>query len=481
MTEKKGLGRKIRRLRKERGLTQVSLAAQAGISGSYLNLIEHERRSVTAPLLIKLATALDVELAAFTGDEEARLFAGLDELFGDPVFHGQELAPDELRELAASSPSACRALMRLYHAYQGARDDAHALAERLSADDELLGQAVARTPSEEVSDFLQAHRNHFPELEAAAERLWAEAGLDSGDMAVRLVEHLRRAEGVEVEFASSEDPAGAVRRFHPEERRLVLSEVLAPRSRNFQLAHQLALLSLRPVLDRLVSKGRLSGADSEALCRVALANYFAGAVLMPYEPFLEAAQAMRYDVERLGHRFRTSFEQVCHRLTTLQRSGAAGVPFHMVRIDIAGNISKRFSASGIGFARYSGTCPKWNVHAAFMSPGFIRTQVSVMPDGTGFFSIARTIRKERGGYEVTPIRFAIELGCSVAHAGGLTYADGVDLRAVEAAVEVGVSCRLCERTDCAQRAFPALHQRMNIDENARALSFYSTPDEGGAA
>lgn len=481
MTEQKGLGRKIRRLRKERGLTQVALAERAGISGSYLNLIEHERRSVTAPLLIRLATALDVELAAFTGDEEARLIADLGEVFGDPVFHDQELGEEELRDLASSSPAACRALKRLYHAFQGSRQDAQALAERLSADDELLGQAVARTPSEEVSDFLQAHRNHFPELESAAEQLWSDAGLDSGDLAARLVEHLRRAEGVEVEFASSDDPVRAVRRFLPDERRLVLSEVLAPRSRNFQLAHQIALIGLRPLLDRHVAKGRLSGPDSEALCRVALANYFAGAVLMPYEPFLEAARSMRYDVERLGHRFRTSFEQVCHRLTTLQRAGASGVPFHMVRVDIAGNISKRFSASGIGFARYSGTCPKWNVHAAFMTPGFIRTQVSVMPDGAAFFSIARTIRKERGGYEVTPIRFAIELGCAAAHASELTYADGVDLHAVEAAVEVGVSCRLCERTDCAQRAFPALHQRMNIDENARALSFYAAADEEGAA
>jgi predicted transcriptional regulator len=196
-------------------------------------------------------------------------------------------------------------------------------------------------------------------------------------------------------------------------------------------------------------------------------------MLMPYERFLDASRTLRCDVELLEHRFRVSFEQVCHRLTSLHRPGAEGIPFHMVRIDIAGNISKRFSGSGIPFARYSGACPLWNVHASFLTPGLIRTQLSEMPDGTRYFSIARTVRKAGGGHQVRQSRLALELGCEASRAREIVYADGVDLDA--AAVPIGVSCRLCERMDCRQRAFPPMHHRLDVDENVRGLSFYYSP------
>jgi hypothetical protein len=268
------------------------------------------------------------------------------------------------------------------------------------------------------------------------------------------------------------DPT-AVRRFDPEGRRLFVSEVLPPRSRNFQLAHQIGLLTLAPVFEEIVRSSHLTTTDSVTLCRVALANYFAGAVLMPYERFRESAEAVRYDVELLGHRFRTSFEQVCHRLTTLQRPGLEGVPFHLIRVDIAGNISKRFSASGIRFARFSGACPRWNVHKAFMTPQTVRTQVSQMPDGTTYFSVARTIRKARAGYGSPHTLLAIELGCELKHARRLVYADGVDLESPEATVPIGVTCRLCERLECGQRAFPSIANRLSINENVRNVSFYA--------
>ena len=190
---------------------------------------------------------------------------------------------------------------------------------------------------------------------------------------------------------------------------------------------------------------------------VVKASYFAGAVLMPYEPFLAAARELRYDVELLERRFGVSFEQVCHRLTTLRRPGSEGVPFHFLRIDIAGNISKSFSASGIRFARFSGACPRWNAHAAFLTPGLIRTQLSEMPDGRKYFCIARTIQKDTGGYRGQHAMQALGLGCEMGHAKELIYADG--LRLDQPPVPVGVTCRLCERTDCEQRAFPPLQQR----------------------
>jgi predicted transcriptional regulator len=240
----------------------------------------------------------------------------------------------------------------------------------------------------------------------------------------------------------------------------------------FQIAHQVGLLAADETITDIVDQAFFTGEEQKRLARVTLANYFAGALLMPYGPFLEVARSVKYDVEVLEHRFHTSFEQVCHRLTSLHRPGAAGIPFHMVRIDIAGNLSKRFSGSGIPFARYSGACPRWNVHAAFLSPGFIRTQLSEMPDGRRYFSIARTVRKAGGGHHVAQNRLAIELGCEAQYARQLVYADGVDLDNRATAVPVGVSCRLCERMDCRQRAFPPMHHRLDVDENVRGLSFY---------
>ena len=478
MAAKALLGSKVRRLRRAKGLSQSQLAVRLGISPSYLNLIEHDRRSVTVPMLLRLAEVLQADLSKFGAGEDARLVAELTEVFSDGFFESHGLKTPDIRDLVASSPSAGQAVLDLYRAYRQARDDARGMAARLSEDAQWGGGADGRAaPEEEVSDFIQAHNNHFPELEREAEALSAGAQLASADLEPRLVEHLRQSHGVTVEVVSSEAAGGVMRRFDPKRRRLTLSEALPPRSRHFQLAHQVALIGCRPALDAFVERGAFSSPDARALARVALANYFAGAVLMPYDPFLAAARAMRYDIELLGHRFRTSFEQVCHRLTTLQRPDARGVPFHLLRVDIAGNISKRFSASGFRFSRYGRSCPRWSVFAAFLSPGFIRTQLERMPDGTTFFCIARTVRKEGGGFQVSQTRFAIGLGCEIGHARELVYADGVDLENLDAAVPIGTACRLCERTDCRQRAFPPLMQSLGVDENVRGLSFYVAPPE----
>ena len=332
-----------------------------------------------------------------------------------------------------------------------------------------------------MSDLIQEHENHFPVLELAAERL--RRHLAGAELEPGLGRYLEQELGVELEIRTTATTPGEVRRYDPQRKMLVVSEVLPRPSRAFQLAHQIALLTLRPELDELVRSRTLTTDDSRALGRVALANYFAAAVLMPYEAFLDAARSNRYDVEILEHRFQATFEQVCHRLTSLNRPGASGVPFHMIRIDIAGNITKRFSRSGIRFARYSGACPRWNVHGAFMTPGQIRTQMSQMPDGTRYFCIARTVRKAGGGFRVPQSRLAIGLGCEVEHARALVYADGIDLDHEGADVPIGTSCRLCERMDCRQRAFPPLHHGLAIDENRRGLSFFysSRGSEGGSS
>jgi hypothetical protein len=467
------LGSKIRGLRRREGMSQVQLAERLAISPSYLNLIEHNRRALTAPLLIKLAQVFALDLQTFSPENDARLAADLLEVFGDPLFEGQDLTAAEVRELTAHSPGAARAVLSLYRSYRSARESADALALRLSEGDEHLGIDRSRLPNEEVGDLIQRHGNHFPELEEGAEMLWRAAGLSTPNLYEGLVRHLEEFEALEVRVEKVGAMGGALRRYDPKRRLLTLSEVLRRGSRNFQLAHQIGLITQRPALDRIVKDPLLTTDESRAVARVALANYFASAVLMPYREFLDAAASERYDIEVLGHRFRTSFEQVCHRLTTLRRPGAEGVPFHFVRIDVAGNISKRFSASGLRFARFSGACPRWNVFAAFLTPGMIRTQIAQMPDGTTYFWIARTLRKGGGGYHSPNTVFALGLGCEIRHARQLVYAEGMDLDNLEAVVPVGITCRLCERMECEQRAFPPLQHALLIDENVRGVSFYA--------
>lgn len=469
------LGAKVRALRRGQHLTQAELARRLGISASYLNLIEHNRRGFPADLLVKLARILPVDLKTMSPEHGDGAVAELVEVLGDPLFEKVERVPsDELRELAMTHPAAVQAMLRLYGAYRASRESAQNLASRLSDDAVLEGMPHGRFPTEEVSDLIQRHQNYFPELEQGAEALAREAHLGDADTTfANLAALIQRTHGVAVHIEKTSTMESALRRYDSARRVLSLSEVLRRGSRNFQLAHQIGLLTQHSVLERIATDSQLTTDESRALCRVALANYFASAVLLPYDAFHRAARAERYDIDLLGHRFRTSFEQTCHRLTTLRRPGAEGVPFHMLRIDIAGNISKRFSASGLRFARFSGACPRWNVFEAFNTPGMIRTQLSQMPDGRVFFEIASTVRKQGGGFRAPRTQYAIALGCEVAHARDIVYADGLDLSSRDATVPIGSSCRLCERLDCEQRAFPPLLYPLQVNEQLRGVSFYA--------
>jgi predicted transcriptional regulator/DNA-binding XRE family transcriptional regulator len=467
------LGAKVRALRRQRGLTQAQLAGRLGISPSYLNLIEHNKRSLSAPLLLKVAALFDLDLKALSPESTARILADLMEVFGDPIFEAHEVTSQEVRDLCATTPATARAIVALYQAYRAAREASDTLAATLSEGD-LEGVDSSHLPTEEVSDLIQRHVNYVPELEEGAAALWREGGLDRDDLTAGLVRYLGQL-GVEVRIVHTAEMQRAVRRYDPDAKVLTLSEVLRRGSRNFQLAYQVGLLTQAAIVERFAADRHLTSDSSRALARVALANYFAGAVLMPYAPFLEAARAERYDIELLGHRFRTSFEQTCHRLTTLRRPGAEGIPFHMVRVDIAGNISKRFSASGLRFARFSGACPRWSVFEAFTTPGLVRPQLSQMPDGATYFWISRTVNREYGGWHAPRSMVAIGLGCEASRARELVYADGVDLESREAVVPVGLTCRLCERMECEQRAFPPLQHPLRVNANVRGVSFYAPP------
>jgi predicted transcriptional regulator/DNA-binding XRE family transcriptional regulator len=468
------LGAKVRALRRQEGLSQVQFAERLAISPSYLNLIEANKRPLTANLLIQLAQSFRVDLKTFAPDTDQRLAEDLLEAFGDPLFEPLDLPAAEVRDLAQNGPALARAVFLLYQSYREARRQMETLSDQLS-DGQGFPQAASPLPSEAAGDFIQRKMNHFPELEEAAEALWPQAGPGQELLYAGLVGAFKER-GIQVRIHWAEEAPGILRRYDPDQRVLSLSELLSPRSRTFQLAHQWALLVRGDLLDRLTEDPLLTGPVARSMARVALANYFAAAVLMPYAPFLRAAQAARYDIELLSRRFQASFEQVCHRLTALRRPGAEGVPFHFLRIDIAGNISKSFSASGIRFARYSGCCPRWNVHASFLTPGLIRTQISEMNDGRKYFCIARTLHKDTGNYRGQHAIQALGLGCEIGHARELVYADGLLLD--QPPVPIGVTCRLCDRADCEQRAFPPLHQAIQVEEDVRRSSFYAHLAEG---
>ncbi|ANM28479.1 DNA-binding protein [Acidobacteria bacterium Mor1] len=480
MAETARLGSRVRALRRARNLRQTKLAEMLGISPSYLNLIEHDRRPLSANLLLKLAELFQLDLQQFAAEDDARVASDLMEVFGDPAFDRHGLNSTEVREFALSSPTLARAVIQLYQVFRSTRESALSLASQLSEDRDLPGVDYSSLPSEEVTDFIHAHENYFPLLEDAATDLWKQADLRPDDMYHGLSGYLREVHGIRIEYVDSSADGGAVRRFDPQRKLLILSEALPRSSRKFQIAHQIGLVQHSPLLDELTrSEATLTADSSRGLARIALANYFAGAVVMPYERFIDEVRRTRYDIDLLENRFGASFEQVCHRLTTLRKQGNEGIPFHLVRADVAGNISKRFSSSGIKLSRF-GACPRWNLHTTFLTPGTITKQLSEMPDGAVYFCVARTVAKGARGYQAPKAIQAITLGCEVRHAKRMVYADAVDVDQKDALVPIGTTCRLCDRDDCEQRAFPRLQVPLQVDENLRGVSFYAPPAGEGS-
>lgn len=452
------IGRTIRRLRQDHGLTQQALAARLGISASYLNLIEHDQRSVTAGLLIKLAETFRVELAELSGAQERQLQVGLREVFADPLLGAEPVADQEVEALAAGAPNAARAVLALYRAWRVAREDASGIA--LPSGRRIL------LPNEEARDVFDDRANYFPELEAAAEAIAGELGAAPSERNHAIAERLRHHHGIAVVVRALE----GLRAYDAEARRLTLSESLPRESRGFHMAFQLALLEAAEAVERVLAEVKPSTPEAAALIRIGLLNYTAGALLMPYIPYREAAASLRHDMEALAARFGVSFEQACQRLSTLQRSGARGVPFFFLRVDPAGNVSKRFSAAGFPFARYGGSCPRWVVHTAFASPGVVRVQVAELPDGTRFLCFARTVTGVAARWGEPPPTHVVAMGCPITYAADIVYAEGLDME--RAAVGIGLSCRLCERPDCRSRAFPPLEHRLAFDPLRRGASPY---------
>jgi predicted transcriptional regulator/transcriptional regulator with XRE-family HTH domain len=443
------VGGHIQRLRREKGVSQAQLAQALGISPSYLNLIEHNRRRITVELLLKFAHYFGVEAGELAESDKSRLAGDLMELFGDDMFADFELTNHDIQDVATSNAKVGQAVVRLFDKYLALRKRGGSAAN-VPVD---TGQDVA---TDAVSDFLQANMNYFPVLEAAAERVRHDIDLASDSFEYGLKTYLYNVLGLRWRQAMLADDRSHTMDLDRGE--LVTADVLPSETAIFIAAQQLGHVSVASEIDRLLAEAGLPP-DAAALARDALASYFAAALIMPYEPFHRACIQTRYDVERVGRSFKASFEQVCHRMTTLQRPGLSGVPLHLVRSDIAGNISKRFSLSGIHIPRHSGACPRWNVYSAFLNPDQINVQVSQMPEGARYLCIAKSITK--GGYRHNALRrhLSIGLGCHIAHAQALIYSDGIDFANVKQTVPIGVGCRVCPREDCGQRAHPRLQSR----------------------
>ncbi|MEU9704713.1 short-chain fatty acyl-CoA regulator family protein [Streptomyces sp. NPDC047981] len=449
-------GARLRRLREERRMSQAELARTLGISPSYLNQMEHDSRPLTVPVLLRLTETFGVDPAFFSERDTGRLVADLREALAGEL-GASRVAPSELAELASRMPDVARVLVRL-----GRRNQA--LSEQLAdvTDGRHGAGESPRSAHEEIRDFFYRRQNYLHDIDLGAEGLAAEIGIRPGEVVGALTTRLADAHGVRL----ATETGDRLHHYDGTTRTLHLSPRLRPGQRAFRMATQLALLEWDAELDRHAAEDFDAGSPAHALARIGIANYFAAALILPYRSFHAVAEEFRYDIERLTDHFGLGHETVCHRLSTLQRPRLRGVPFSFVRVDRAGNLSKRQSATGFHFSRAGGTCPLWNVYEAFAAPGRIHVQIAAMPDGRRYLWTARAVTRHRGGWGEPGKTFAIGLGCELRHAARLVYSDGLDLDNAAAATPIGMGCRLCERLDCPQRAVPPLGLPLRIDQNS---------------
>jgi len=462
------LGPRLRRLRRDLGLTQTRMAEDLGVSPSYLNHLERNQRPVTAQVLLRLAEVYDVDIRSLSADHDAAGVQDLAEVFADPIFRDLSVGRHEVAEVAENAPAVADAILRLYRAYA----DRRRLLELGAAPAGGVADVpTALTPTDWVRDFIQAQRNYFSDLDETGEALAAELRPEPNGFFAAARQRLADRHGVQVRIVPVDVLPDSARRYDHHRRRLMLSERLAETGRAFGVAYQLALAEQEAMLSSLVERAAPPDVATRRLLKVSLANYLAGAMLMPYEAFREACETSGYDIDLIGARFGASFEQVCHRLTTLSRPSARGVPFFMLRMDPAGNISKRFAGGAFPFSRFGGSCPRWRIHDAFRAPGKVTTQIVETPDGARYFTLAGTVRRLAQSRAAAEVELAIGLGCELKYAPRLIYSRGLDL-ADPVVTEIGPACRVCERPACPQRAAEPLGRTLLIDDFTKSISPY---------
>ena len=461
------VGSRVRQLRSERGFSQAALAQMLEISPSYLNQIEHDVRPLTVAVLLRITEVFGVDATFFASQDDTRLVAEVREVTMDRDLD-IDVDPAEIADIVNAHPTLARAMVNLHRRYRITTTQLAAATEDRFSDGS--GSGAITMPHEEVRDYFYQRQNYLHELDTAAEDLTIDLRMHRGDLARDLSDRLKAVHGVHI-VRRTELGGTVLHRYDPATRRLEIGSHLSSGQQVFKMAAELAYLEFGDLIDKLVEEGKFTSEESTTLARLGLANYFAAATVLPYGQFHEVAEKFRYDVERLSAFYSVSYETIAHRLSTLQRPSMRGVPFSFVRVDKAGNMSKRQSATGFHFSSSGGTCPLWNVYETFANPGKILVQVAQMPDGRNYMWVARTVERRASRYGQPGKTFAIGLGCELRHAHRLVYSEGLDLSG-DIATPIGAGCRVCERDNCPQRAFPALGRALDIDEHRSTVSPY---------
>jgi predicted transcriptional regulator/transcriptional regulator with XRE-family HTH domain len=463
------IGPRLRQLRREHRQTQAQMAEALGVSTAYVNLLENNQRSLSVKMLMALSDAYGVDWRDLVKDESSTLLADLRTAVQDPIFGGTPPDLQELRSAIDHAPGLTQHFLQLYRSHRTALENMMRLGSEGMPED-LLSSA----PETIIHDFFRDHENYFEELEAAARELRRAEPCDVDDVYAVLKARLQRIHGITVRTAPVEEMSRALRIYDEDKAVVHLSEALDHQNRVFQLAHVLCLVELPELLERLTAGSSIRSESGLARCHVELANYFAAAFLMPYETFHAEAERCHYDVDRIAAAFGVSFEQVSHRLTTLQREGARGVPFFFLRVDKAGNVTKRFNATTFTIAEYGGACPVWNIHTAFRTPGVIVPQFVELPDGERFFTISRTTERPVFSRDTQDRRLVLSLGCELKHAHRLAYAEPFNTEDPRLFSPIGINCHLCPRQACSQRAHQPLFIDLPIDTRRRGNTRYES-------
>jgi predicted transcriptional regulator/DNA-binding XRE family transcriptional regulator len=460
--QKTFIGPHLRRLRLERGETQGAMAKVLGISPSYVNLLENNERSVSVSVLLRVFEAYGVDWRDIAEEDGTAQLADLRAIIQGPLF--AQARPDlpQLRAALVHAPALVQSFLTLYRSYQVVSDQLLSLTENDAPQ-------LSASPEAAVHDVFRRNRNHYRELEEAAEGFWGGAPVERDEIYVALKRRLRDKVGATVRLCRVEDLPGALRQYDDQRREILLSEALDQPNRTFQLVHMAGLLEQRPLLDALIRRSGITDPRGVARLRVELANYFAAAVLMPYAAFLAEARASKYDLDHIATRFGVSFEQACHRATTLQREGAQGVPLFFLRIDKGGNVTKRFNATDFHLAEYGGACPRLDVHTSFRTPGRIVPQFVEMPDRSQFFVFSRTVDRPTWERHTQDNRLAVAMGCAIQFASEIGYAESFSMTAARM-TQIGINCRICPRASCDQRAHQAAILTQPVDELRRGVT-----------
>ena len=464
------VGSRVRQLRSERGFSQAALAQMLEISPSYLNQIEHDVRPLTVAVLLRIAEVFGVDASFFASQDDTRLIAELREVATDRDLD-IDIDMAEVAELVSTHPKSARAMVNLHRRYRITTAQLAAATEERFSDGS--GTGAITMPHEEVRDYFYRRQNYLHELDTAAEELTTRMRRHQGELAVELTNRLTELHNVRINRRIDLGET-VLHRYDAATRTLDISNHLSWGQRVFKMASELAYLEFEDQISTMVDEGKFTSKDARTLARLGLANYFAAAIVLPYSQFHDSAETFRYDIERLSAFYRVSYETIAHRLSTLQRPSMRGVPFSFVRVDRAGNMSKRQSATGFHFSSSGGTCPLWNVYETFGNPGKILVQIAEMPDGRRYMWVARTVERRASRWGQPDKTFAIGLGCELRHAQRLVYSEGLDLAAGHdvPATPIGVGCRVCEHDNCPQRAFPALGRDLDLNEHRSTVSPY---------